>query len=134
MGRMPSYGSPASDYVEDRISLDKLCIDHPSATYFMRAGRHAPRIGLVRGALLVVDASLTPQHGSIIVSGLDDDLTIKRYLQHPFPALQDLHNPADVTVISEEDAGAYNAGREQVWGVVTYWITPADMNAAGDGF
>ncbi|HFT7227197.1 TPA: LexA family transcriptional regulator, partial [Enterobacter chengduensis] len=32
------FPSPATDYVEERISLDKRLITHPSATYFMRAG------------------------------------------------------------------------------------------------
>lgn len=32
--------SPAADYVERHISLDEKFIEHPAATYFMRAGRH----------------------------------------------------------------------------------------------
>jgi DNA polymerase V len=128
------FPSPASDYVEDRISLDALCITHPSATYFMKAGNHAPRIGLVKGSLLVIDCSLTPVHGSIIVSGQGEELMLKRYLTYPVPALQDLNNPSKVTVITdnEDDKYCYGGARRTVWGVVTYWITPADMYAARD--
>lgn len=127
------FPSPAADHLENRISLDALCIDHPSATYFVRAGRHAPRIGLVRGAMLVVDSSLTPKHGSIIVSGIEDELTVMRFLAHPVPSLQDLHNPSIVKPI-EEETQDYGGTKQAVWGVVTYWITPADMDNRDDYF
>lgn len=128
------FPSPAADHTENRISIDELCIDHPSSTYFIRAGRHAPRIGLVRGALLVVDSSLRPKHGSIIVSGIDEELTVMRYLLHPVPSLQDLHNPAKVTPIEDDNGTEYGGGRQAIWGVVTYWITPADMDNREDVF
>jgi hypothetical protein len=54
------FPSPAQDYVEQRISLDKRIITRPAATYFMRAGSTHYREGILSGALLVVDASLTP--------------------------------------------------------------------------
>ena len=53
------FPSPAADYVESRISLDQQIIRHPSATYFMRAADSHHREGILQGALLVVDSSLT---------------------------------------------------------------------------
>ena len=55
------FPSPAADYVESRISLDQQIIRHPSATYFMRAADSHHREGILQGALLVVDSSLTPR-------------------------------------------------------------------------
>jgi len=49
------FPSPAQDYVEDRISLDKKFIAHPNATYFMRTGNTYYREGILDGALLVAD-------------------------------------------------------------------------------
>lgn len=57
------FPSPAADYVESRISLDQQLIRHPSATYFMRAADSHHREGILQGALLVVDSSLTPVDG-----------------------------------------------------------------------
>lgn len=61
------FPSPAQDYVEQRISLDQRIITRPAATYFMRAGATHYREGILRGALLVVDASLSPCDGSLLV-------------------------------------------------------------------
>lgn len=57
------FPSPATDYVEQRISLDERIITRPAATYFMRAGATHYREGILNGALLVVDASLSPCDG-----------------------------------------------------------------------
>lgn len=52
------FPSPAQDYVEKHILLDKRIIARPAATYFIRAGATHYREGILNGALLVVDASL----------------------------------------------------------------------------
>ena len=49
------FPSPAQDYVEERVLLDKRIISRPAATYFMRAGATHHREGILNGALLVVD-------------------------------------------------------------------------------
>ncbi|BEB05748.1 hypothetical protein VEE28_10920 [Escherichia coli] len=71
------FPSPAADYVEERISLDKRIITRPAATYFMRAGSTHYREGILNGALLVVDASLSPCDGSLLVCIMDRELRIK---------------------------------------------------------
>lgn len=60
------FPSPAQDYVEERISLDKRLIAHPSATYMMIAGSTYLRAGIIKGAMLIVDSSLTPKDGSLL--------------------------------------------------------------------
>lgn len=57
------FPSPAADYVETRISLDQQLISQPAATYFMRALRSHFREGIIQGALLVVDVSLSACDG-----------------------------------------------------------------------
>lgn len=116
------FPSPAQDYVEQRISLDKLCIDKPGATYFMKAGRSAPSVGIVKGALLVIDASLTPVHGSVICAAVSGEFRLRRYVTHPVRGLAELEPPGQVTPLEEENEFD---DVKTVWGVVTYWITPA---------
>ena len=65
------FPSPAADYVEERISLDKRLIAHPAATYMMIAGATYLRAGIMKGAMLIVDSSLTPKDGSLLVCTLD---------------------------------------------------------------
>lgn len=79
------FPSPAQDYVEQRISLDKRIITRPAATYFMRAGATHYREGILSGVLLVVDASLIPCDGSLLVCTDEGEFRIKRYRTHPQP-------------------------------------------------
>ena len=73
------FPSPASDYEEDDLDINQHIIKHPSATFFFRAdgesmiGAHIPP-----GAILVVDRSLRPKNGAIIVASVDGEFTVKR--------------------------------------------------------
>lgn len=86
------FPSPAQDYVEQRISLDQRIITRPAATYFMRAGATHYREGILSGALLVVDASLSPCDGSLLICACEGEFRIKRYRTHPEPHLENLEN------------------------------------------
>jgi DNA polymerase V len=73
------FPSPASDYSEDSIDINRHIIEHPTATFFFRAegesmtGAHIPP-----NALLVVDRALKPKNGSIVVAVVDGEFTVKR--------------------------------------------------------
>lgn len=73
------FPSPASDYVECGISLDRSLIDHPEATFFFRASGHdLTSLGIFDGDLLIVDRSLTPQSEHLVVVVADGELVIRR--------------------------------------------------------
>lgn len=72
------FPSPAADFAEQRISLDERIVSRPAATYFMRAGGTQYREGILKGAMLVVDASLTPCDGSLLVCAVDGEFQVKR--------------------------------------------------------
>ena len=58
------FPSPAADYVEQRIDLNQLLIQHPSATYFVKAsGDSMIDGGISDGDLLIVDSAITASHG-----------------------------------------------------------------------
>ncbi|HBC2537724.1 TPA: LexA family transcriptional regulator [Enterobacter cloacae] len=116
------FPSPAADYVEERISLDQRIIARPSATYFMKAGATHYREGILNGALLVVDASLSPCDGSLLVCTDEGEFRIKRYRSHPQPHLENLENGKrerlrKVGEISDDD--------KPIFGVITYIINDA---------
>ncbi|MCZ4151599.1 DNA polymerase V subunit UmuD, partial [Escherichia coli] len=66
------FPSPAADYVEQRIDLNQLVIQHPSATYFVKAaGDSMIEAGIGDGDLLVVDSAITASHGDIVIAAVD---------------------------------------------------------------
>ena len=72
------FPSPADDYVEKGLDLNEYLIKKPSATYFARAqGQSMNRLGIFNGDLLIVDRSVNPQHGHIVVVALNGELVCK---------------------------------------------------------
>jgi DNA polymerase V len=63
------FPSPAQDYVEKTLDLNELCIKHPSATYFVRVeGESMVDASILAGDVLVVDRSIKPKHGNIVIA------------------------------------------------------------------
>ena len=116
------FPSPATDYVEQRISLDAKFISHPAATYFMRAGATHYREGILNGALLVVDASLTPSDGSLLVCTDEGEFRIKRYRTHPQPCLENPENGRREPLPMKDEVSDTS---RPVFGVITYIINDA---------
>ncbi len=110
------FPSPAADYVEQRIDLNNLLIQHPSATYFVKAsGDSMIEGGISDGDLLVVDSSRTPQHGDIVIAAVSGEFTVKRLQLRPTIQLNPM-NPAysPIRVMSEETL--------DIFGVVTFIV------------
>ncbi|MCA1631429.1 MAG: translesion error-prone DNA polymerase V autoproteolytic subunit [Acidobacteria bacterium] len=73
------FPSPAEDYIEGRLDLNKHLIKHPAATFFVRvAGDSMTGSGIHPGDILVVDRSIEPQDASVVIAVLDGELTVKR--------------------------------------------------------
>ena len=75
------FPSPADDYIEERLDLNKYIIEHPEATYYARAeGDSMIGAGIFDRDLLVVDKALTSNaHGRVILAWLNGDFAIKRF-------------------------------------------------------
>lgn len=72
------FPSPATDYCERKLDLNELCIQHPAATYFVRAqGDSMIEAGIFPGDVLVVDRSITASHGDIVIVSVNGELTVK---------------------------------------------------------
>jgi len=77
-GVAAGFPSPASDYLEAQLDLNAHLIDSPSSTFFVRAdGESMQGRGIFTGDLLIVDRSLTPKNGQIIIAALNGELTCK---------------------------------------------------------
>ena len=77
------FPSPASDYTEDRLSLDEHLILHREATFFVTATGSMPDFGIRNGDLLVVDRAIDPVDQSIVVAVVDGDFTVRQLCHTP---------------------------------------------------
>jgi len=108
------FPSPADDYIEGRLSLDEHLIQHKDSTFFVRAkGQSMTGAGIFDGDLLVVDKSLNPKSGDIVIAVLDGDLTVKRLSIISGKVSLKPENPRfkDIEFKDEQEL--------QIWGVVT---------------
>lgn len=115
--RVPcGFPSPAQDYVEDSLDLNKLVVRHPSATYFVRvSGDSMVDAGISHGDLLVVDRALSAVHGDIVVAAVAGEFTVKEL--HTYPRLQLMPrniNYSPVVFEAEEEL--------EIFGVVTFTL------------
>jgi DNA polymerase V len=83
---LPLYGSavqagfpsPADDHIERVLDLNDLLIENPPATFYVRArGDSMEDAGIRDGDLLVVDRSLTPRSGAVVIAAIDGELLVK---------------------------------------------------------
>jgi len=116
-GISAGFPSPADDYIEAGIDLNRELIRNPDATFFGRVkGFSMTGAGISDGDVLVIDKSLEPRNGAVAVCFLDGEFTVKRILVEKdavflMPENQD-YKPIRIT--SDNDF--------IVWGIVTYVI------------
>ena len=73
------FPSPADDYLESKLDLNDYLIKHPSATFFVRVvGDSMVNAGIHNNDIIIVDRSIKPKHGKIVVAALDGQMTVKR--------------------------------------------------------
>ena len=121
MATMSQFQSPADDYRDDAISLDKEIIRKPSATFFLRFTETSWREGIKKGALLVMDTSLTPVDGSLVICHLNEQIRLLRLRLFPRPNLEELDRPDNKVFITDDDCEE----RVVVKGVITFIINDA---------
>ncbi|HHS8465282.1 TPA: LexA family protein [Legionella pneumophila] len=111
------FPSPADDYLESYLDLNQHLVDHPAATFFVRAaGDSMKGAGIASGDLLVVDRSITPTHGRIVIAALNGELTVKRLYLSAHGAELRAENPRYAPIPLTEDLDAV------IWGVVTHHV------------
>lgn len=108
------FPSPAADYEEDKLDLNRYLIKNPAATFFVRVtGYSMMGAGIYSGDLLVVDRSLEPRDKSVVIAVIDGELTVKRIrIGKKKITLEPENENYSVQQITEDTDF-------QVWGVVT---------------
>ncbi|MCW4469751.1 translesion error-prone DNA polymerase V autoproteolytic subunit [Flavobacterium sp. MFBS3-15] len=111
------FASPAQDFLQDRIDLNKMLVKNPLTTFYIRvAGNSMINAGIADGDLLVVDRSLEPADGKIAICLIDGDFTVKRLRVEPDCIYLMPENPAYKPLKVTEDNNL------TIWGIVTYVV------------
>jgi DNA polymerase V len=62
------------------LSLDAHLIKHTAATFFMKVeGDGMEDHGIFKGDTLIIDRSITPEKGSIVIAVIDGELTLRDF-------------------------------------------------------
>jgi len=120
------FPSPADDYLDRKLDLHEHLIRNHAATFFVRAaGDSMIRAGIHNGDLLIVDRSLTPGPGAVVIAAVEGELTVKYLARKQGRVLLVPANEAypALDITEQEDA--------VIWGVVTYAIHKLNADALG---
>ncbi|EPR44311.1 Peptidase S24/S26A/S26B, conserved region [Desulfovibrio sp. X2] len=114
------FPSPAEDYIDRRLDLNEHLVKNPAATFFVRVSGDSMRdAGITSGDILVVDRSLEPRDGAVVVAALDGELTVKR-LRTRRGRLYLMPDNPDYAPVEIDPEASFT-----VWGVVTFVIHKA---------
>ena len=111
------FPSPAEDFTELSISLDKHLIQNPAATFMAYAnGNSMVRVGIHHGDILIVDRSLNARDGDIIIALLHGEFMVKQLsiVKGTFFLIPQNPQYASVKILDDMDL--------EIWGVVIYSI------------
>ncbi len=73
------FPSPAEDFIEQRLDLNKYLIKNPSSTFLVKVnGESMKNAGILNGDILIVDRSINPTDKTIILCVLNGEFTVKR--------------------------------------------------------
>ena len=111
------FPSPAEDYIELGVDLNKYLIKNPISTFFLRvSGNSMNNAGIYNNDLLIIDRSINPTPGNIVVALLDGEFTLKRLIkeQNNYYLKADKENYPAISLYEYVDI--------EIWGVAIYSI------------
>jgi DNA polymerase V len=116
-GVSAGFPSPATDFMETNIDLNKELSENPLATFYIKVkGNSMIDAGINDKDVLVVDRSLEPQNNKIAICFIDGEFTVKRIKLEKdcLYLMPENSNYQPIKVIEENQL--------IIWGIVTYVI------------
>ncbi|WP_225217162.1 LexA family protein [Arthrobacter pullicola] len=108
------FPSPSRDYFDGRIDLNRHLIRDITSTYIVRvSGDSMTGTGISDGDELIVDRSLTPRDGAVVVAVLNGELAVRRLRLTGRGIVLAAENP------NYEDIPVPDPAELSIWGVVT---------------
>ena len=109
------FPAAANESSHEQVSLDSYLVSNPASTVLFRVrGESMTGAGIYDGDLLVVDRSIQPVHGQVVVATINNDMTVKRLYKRAGEVKLQTANPQfqDITFVESDEMS--------VWGVVTF--------------
>ena len=109
------FPAAANESSHEQVSLDSYLVSNPGSTVLFRVrGESMTGAGIYDGDLLVVDRSIEPVHGQVVVAAINNDMTVKRLYKRAGEVKLQAANPQfqDITFVESDEMS--------VWGVVTF--------------
>ncbi len=114
-GLKAGFPSPADDFSTESTDLNEYLVRHPNSTFIIKVEGCSMEPVIHSGDLLIVDRSIEPTNGRIVIASLDGEFTVKRLASsNGLPVLR-ADNPI-YKPIPVKDTSAV------IWGVVTFVI------------
>lgn len=116
-GVSAGFPSPAADFMETNIDLNKELSENPLATFYIKVkGNSMIDAGINDKDVLVVDRSLEPQNNKIAICCIDGEFTVKRIqVEKDCLYLMPENQSYEPIKVTEEN-------QLIIWGMVTYVI------------
>ena len=112
------FPSPAENYIEEQLDLNRYLIKNKESSFFVRvSGDSMINVGIFDNDILIVDRSLTQTRQSIILASLDGELVIKKLIKDQsenYYLKSENTNYPNIKINFNTDT--------IIWGVVTYVI------------
>lgn len=114
------FPSPAEDYLSESLDFNRDMIRHPEATFYGRVkGDSMIDLGIEEGDIAVIDRSIEPEHGDIVVAYINGDFNVKLLdLTHKKDGYIELKSANPKSPNFRID----NPDNFRIWGVVIYTI------------
>jgi DNA polymerase V len=111
------FPSPADDHLDKHLDLNEMLIKHPAATFLVRvAGDSMTGAGINHDDILVVDRSVEPANGKVVIAVLNGELTVKRLFRNGESFCLAAANPAYPDRLLTDGESC------EIWGVATFVI------------
>lgn len=111
------FGSAADDYMERGIDLNEQLVRNKPATFFMRVqGNSMINACIHNGDIVIVDRSIKPQSGKIIIAVVDGEMIIRRIEK----SMNKIRLIPETPKLSPMEITEHTDFK--IWGVVTYVI------------
>lgn len=111
------FGAAADDYMERGIDLNEQLIRNKPATFFMKMnGNSMINAGINEGDILIVDRSIKPVNGKIVIAVIDGEMLIRRY-ERTINKLRLIPETPKLSPIEVSEFSDF-----KIWGVVIYTI------------
>ena len=111
------FGAAADDYMDRGIDLNEQLVKNKPATFFMRvSGNSMINAGIYNGDLVIVDRSVQPKNGKIVIAVIDGEMLIRR-LSISFNKMWLVPETLNPLVIEVSEFSDF-----KIWGVVMHVV------------